>query len=111
MKITHTKAPWLVQIDEDKNDSSFTTIKIVDGSRDSLEHPQGALTLANVQTFAPHIKEGIANAHLIASAPDLLDLLESAVARVQIANEEGNPILSAWLPDALSTLRKAKGEI
>jgi hypothetical protein len=49
-------------------------------------------------------------ARLIASAPDLLDLLESAVARVQIANEEGNPILSAWLPDALATLRKAKGE-
>jgi hypothetical protein len=49
-------------------------------------------------------------ARLIAAAPDLLDLLEAAVARVQIANEEGNPILSAWLPDALSTLRKAKGE-
>lgn len=52
----------------------------------------------------------IANAHLISAAPDLLDLLEAAVARVQLANEEGNPILSAWLPDALSTLRKAKGE-
>jgi len=50
------------------------------------------------------------DANLIAAAPDLLDLLEAAVARVQLANEEGNPILSAWLPDALSTLRKAKGE-
>ena len=49
-------------------------------------------------------------ANLIASAPDLIDLLEAAIARVQLANEEGNPILSAWLPDALSTLRKAKGE-
>ena len=49
-------------------------------------------------------------AHLIAASPDLLDLLESAVARVQLANEDGNPILSAWLPEALSTLRKAKGE-
>ena len=55
-------------------------------------------------------KEECANAHLIAAAPDLLDLLEAAVARVQIANEEGNPILSAWLPEALSTLLKAKGE-
>jgi hypothetical protein len=50
------------------------------------------------------------NARLIASAPDLIDLLEAAIARIQLANEEGNPILSAWLPDALSTLRKAKGE-
>ena len=49
-------------------------------------------------------------ARLIAAAPDLLDLFEAAVARVQIANEEGESILSAWLPDALSTLRKAKGE-
>jgi hypothetical protein len=54
--------------------------------------------------------EGWANARLISSAPDLIDLLEAAIARVQLANEEGNPILSAWLPDALSTLRKAKGE-
>jgi hypothetical protein len=56
------------------------------------------------KTFAPSA------ARLIAFAPDLLDLLEAAVARVQIANEEGDPILSAWLPDALSTLAKAKGE-
>ncbi len=41
---------------------------------------------------------------------ELLPVLEAAISRVQLANEEGNPILSAWLPDALSTLRKAKGE-
>jgi hypothetical protein len=77
MTANHTKAPWLVQINEDRNDSSFTTIKVVDGSSESLSHPQGALTLANIQTFAPHLKEGIANAHLIASAPDLLDALKA----------------------------------
>jgi len=77
MTANHTQAPWLVQIDEDMNDSSFTTIKVVDGSSESLSHPQGALTLASVQTFAPHINEGIANAHLIASAPDLLDALKA----------------------------------
>jgi len=42
---------------------------------------------------------------------ELLPVLEAAISRVQLANEEGNPILSAWLPDALSTLRKAKGEV
>jgi hypothetical protein len=30
------------------------------------------------------------------------ELLEAAIARVEIANKEGNPILSAWLPDAKS---------
>jgi hypothetical protein len=49
-------------------------------------------------------------ARLIAAAPDLLDLLEAAVARVQLANEEGDSILSAWLPDALSAIANAKGE-
>jgi hypothetical protein len=77
MNTLHTPTPWIVQIDEDRNDSSFTTIKVVDGSSESLSHPQGALTLANIQTFAPHLKEGIANAHLIAAAPDLLDALKA----------------------------------
>lgn len=56
------------------------------------------------KTFDP------AAARLILYSHDLLDLLEDAVAQVQIANDKGVPILSAWLPDALSTLRKAKGE-
>ena len=71
-----------------------------------------SLVIAKVEQMPGNYEsEKVANAHLISAAPDLLDLLEAAVARVQIANEEGNPILSAWLPDALSTLRKAKGVI
>ena len=60
------------------------------------------------ETVAENIEEK--TAHLFASAPDLLSALEAAVARVQIANEEGDPILSAWLPDALSAIAKAKGQ-
>jgi hypothetical protein len=81
----HTPAPW-------KHDSTWGIIK----------HGKSEICALH--------SGNLANAHLISAAPDLLDLLEAAVARVQIANEEGNPILSAWLPDALSTLRKAKGE-
>ena len=50
-----------------------------------------------------------ANARLIAAAPELLDLLEGAALRVQLANQEGDPILSAWLPGALAAIAKAKG--
>ena len=72
---------------------------------------KNSLKIASIEQMpSSNESERIANAHLIAAAPDLLDLLEAAVARVQIANEEGQSILSAWLPDALSTLRKAKGE-
>ena len=49
---------------------------------------------------------GKQNAPLIAAAPDLFDLLQFAVARIELANSEGNPILSAWLPDATALLAK-----
>jgi hypothetical protein len=86
----HTPAPWQV--------SPYGNITSKSGKIASVEQMPG-----NYES------EKQANARLIAAAPDLLDLIEAAVARVQIANDEGNPILSAWLPDALSTLRKAKG--
>ncbi len=42
-------------------------------------------------------------------APELLETLKLAVARVKLANDEGDPILSAWLPGALATIAKAEG--
>lgn len=51
-----------------------------------------------------------ADAVLIATAPELLDLLKSAIARVELANAEGNNILSAWLPDAKAIVTKIEGE-
>jgi hypothetical protein len=78
MTSTHTPGPWLVNYAEDRFDSKRSTIEIVDGSYDSLNHEQGPLVLAklNVIPFAPHMDEPLANAHLIASAPDLLAALE-----------------------------------
>lgn len=43
--------------------------------------------------------------NLMKQRNDLLDLLNAAVARVQIANSEGNPILSAWVQDASATVQ------
>lgn len=42
---------------------------------------------------------------LFAAAPTLLQLLSTAIARVEIANGEGDPILSAWLIDAKKAVK------
>ena len=79
MKSTQfTPGPWLFRFDEDRFDSKLSVLEVVDGSDASLNHPQGELVLArvNVSAFAPHMDEPLANAHLIASAPDLLSALE-----------------------------------
>jgi hypothetical protein len=47
---------------------------------------------------------------LMAAAPDMLAALQFAVGRVELANAEGNPILSAWLTDARDTIARATGK-
>lgn len=39
---------------------------------------------------------------------NLIELLEAAILRVELANSEGNPILSAWLPDAKKALKELR---
>ena len=77
MKPQFTPGPWLVRFDEDQFDPTHSTLKIIDGREESVNHTHGALSLAfiNVSAFAPHMDEPLANAHLIASAPEMLDAL------------------------------------
>ncbi len=85
------------------------------------KHTPGPLGLVGSEQFGYAIEtgagvvladnvRGIGNARLFASAPDLQAALEQAIARVRLANAEGNPILSAWLPEAEAAIAKAKGE-
>ncbi len=106
---THTPGPWLVRFDEDRFDSKLSVLEVVDGSDASLNHPQGELVLArvNVSAFAPHMDEPLANANLIASAPELLSALESLVADFE--RIIGRPIEAEH--EAKAIIAKAKGNL
>jgi hypothetical protein len=74
---THTPGPWLVNFEQNKFDSRHSKVQVVDGSSASLNNGGLPLVLANVNAMPFNDEsEPLANAHLIASAPDLLAALE-----------------------------------
>jgi hypothetical protein len=99
---THTPAPWLVNFEQNKFDSRRSKVQVVDGSSASLNNGGLPLVLANVNAM-PFNDESVplANATLIASAPDLLSALERLVH--PMADDED-------LDYAREVIRKAKGQ-
>ena len=96
----HTPGPWASVA---TMSSDFDFIRRIESDL------AGQVAKVRVSTVLPQ-EEALANARLIAAAPDLLDLLLAAVSRVELANAEGDPILSAWLPDARAAITQATGE-
>lgn len=110
MRTQHTPGPWLVNYAEDRFDSKRSTIEIVDGSYDSLNHEQGPLVLAriNVIPFAPHMDEPLANASLMAAAPELKAALEEILQWWIGPNEGDDMPLELW-DNAQIALKRARG--
>ena len=109
MSMNHTPGPWLVDFESDEFDSKQSRLRIVDGSESSMGHPQGPLVLAdlNVCAFAPHMDEPLANARLIAAAPELLTALEGLVS-------DWERVTGRSLPDdheAKAAIAKARGGV
>ena len=70
--------------------------------RDTAGRVVGATALGQV----PVACTGLADPAVV---PELVEALRGAVARVELANGEGDPILSAWLPDAKALLARLEG--
>jgi len=69
---------WKVEHQHDRLDSSEDTIRILDDSPDSQNHPQGPLVIANVnaRAFAPYLETPLAYAAAMAAAPQMLKALQ-----------------------------------
>ena len=92
MGINHTPGPWIVY-----------------GAPGNVWAPFDQKNVANAYIADRDRETQSANARLIAEAPAMLAALREAVARVTLANSEGEPILSAWLPDAAAILSRIDG--
>jgi len=120
----HTPGPWYCPgINSKYGVSDWKQANITTGSEYA---PIIATVHTEASTYLGEIDHDtmLANARLIAAAPetaaerdqlrdvnaDLLAALEWAVARIIVANHEGDPILSAWLPDARAAIEKARKE-
>ena len=114
---THTPGPWLVNFEQNKFDSRRSKVQVVDGSSASLNNSELPLVLANINAM-PFNDESVplANARLIASAPDLLAALEvvhsSTCGNVGDDGYEGCIRIEAKALDrAIAAISKAKGNL
>jgi len=109
MKKQHTPGPWLVNFEQNKFDSRHSKVQVVDGSSASLNNGGLPLVLANVNAM-PFNDESVplANATLIASAPELLAALDGII-QWWMETEDGDNMPSALFVQAHDALAKAKG--
>ena len=70
-----TPGPWRV---EDDTTLVWGTCSLYDNSSNGMGYPISECRIARISSWAkgPDLDAGIANAHLIASAPDMYDLIE-----------------------------------
>jgi hypothetical protein len=114
---SHTPGPWLVNFEQNKFDSRRSKVQVVDGSSASLNNGGLPLVLANVNAM-PFNDESVplANATLIASAPDLLAVLQQIADDVEEWSDSGDSQLfhermHANAEDARFAISKAKGNL
>jgi len=91
--MAHTPGPWEV-----KQTTLDWSIQAEDGTHIIDDQPRGG--------FGDTVDK--ANAHLIASAPNLLQILESLLNRWDGYAFDGDP--EVWRKQALEIIKKARGE-
>jgi hypothetical protein len=111
MTHTHTHGPWELEHCRNKDGSKFITI--------NGQGPHGAW-LADIQAGdvngkpADVTEKHLANARLIAAAPDLLaalrGLMTQAVKDAESYAEDDSEAIWAWIKDAADAIAKATGK-
>lgn len=94
----YTRGPW--ELDESLRGNSYTAIS----GEDWIEL---ATVVTRMQSGTEDSPEGLANARLIAAAPELLEALELARDHLEVCNHEGEE--DEALAQINAAITKAKG--
>ena len=105
MSAQHTPGPWRIKSDP----MHFDTLTTVEGGAIGVRKPFGVQMIVQVGGDSD-FQEAEANARLIAAAPELLDLLNRAVRRLEIAHANGDTIMREWIVEARAAIAKVEGE-
>lgn len=95
--MSHTPGPW--RMEEFRKGSYLVTARNAGTAREGI--------------VAQHVP-GIANARMIAAAPELLEVIREAVdsaEREMAKGRKASPGLATWLEKARAALAKARGEV
>lgn len=95
--MSHTPGPW--RMEEFRKGSYLVTARNAGTAREGI--------------VAQHVP-GIANARLLAAAPELLEVIREAVdsaEREMAKGRKASPGLATWLEKARAALAKARGEV
>ena len=94
MAAKHTAAPWKMVPTRDGNIA--------------IDHPTGKYADPVARVYSYGTSEGVANARLIAAAPELFEALTNALGLW--AHLSTDATQQAWLTQARAAIAKAKGE-
>ena len=100
----HTPGPWMVGVSS-KYGTNNANIIFSNGGESSVATVYGLPMNTKLEEVDSHYAEGLANARLIAAAPDMLEALCALVLNI----DAGGPTLDA-MRDARAAIVKATGE-
>jgi hypothetical protein len=95
----HTPGPWTLF--QDQSVKHYAGIEAGKLSIVSIGYPELIPSMDDSGVHGRTEEEALANAYLIAAAPDLLEALEAAVAY---------PLIDSWFETATAAIDKAKGK-
>ncbi|AUR87388.1 hypothetical protein NVP1100O_47 [Vibrio phage 1.100.O._10N.261.45.C3] len=98
-----TKGPWVLIDGQFSSEVEITT-------ENRQENSKGKICEMDIYFDGQHGIEQPANAHLIAAAPEMYEMLAEVLHNMEVGNSDHTEINDAMIPRVSALLAKARGE-